>query len=287
MPRDSHDSVTTPLTPMLPPLTASTTRMEPARAAPRVDHLGITNKPFHSRCAWRQPRSARRPQPALPLLSAHPLSLSHVARPDADRFARTFTCSFDHKATVNADPDELIWVLTRDARKAADLSMPTLRNMFALISDSIEAGNTLLGPKTFRQVMQRCGINDDVLVKRLFDGDYAAHACSVLRHAHARENESRPSAHPHAYVAVRVCARTTVFAESRGGLRLDYRDVMRALVCSCASASVESKLHLLVAVYDCECRVPPRRLARAVPSCCRHTAPRAPLAHTRASHHQH
>ena len=86
------------------------------------------------------------------------------------KYARTFTMSFDHKETAAAKLDELHYALTRDARKVADLNIPTLGQMFVLFSDCLDTGETLVGPKTFKAVLSRCAINDDVLVRRMFTG---------------------------------------------------------------------------------------------------------------------
>lgn len=127
------------------------------------------------------------------------LGLSVKASHSRYKYARTFTCSFDHRKTNHASTDDLHYSLTRDARKVADLSIPALTQMFALFSDTLEQGMTLVGPKTFRLVLGRCGIQDEVLNNRLFQG----------------------------------------FAEEHNGERVDFRDFMRALVRASTARATE------------------------------------------------
>lgn len=65
--------------------------------------------------------------------------------------------------------DEKQWQLLKDAKKVMDMSLAGLRRLYLLFFEAVKSPEqSLVGPSTFRMVVQRYGIRDTVLLKRLF-----------------------------------------------------------------------------------------------------------------------
>jgi Ca2+-binding EF-hand superfamily protein len=89
-------------------------------------------------------------------------------RPTKFRYARTYTVLFD-KANIVAANNEKQWRLLRDAVVVVDHSVPALRSLFRIFQSFAPTNeHSMISAKDFRLALEQHGVNDRVLVQRLF-----------------------------------------------------------------------------------------------------------------------
>ena len=83
------------------------------------------------------------------------------------RYARSITIVYESEASENVKTNERLRLM-REVCKTYDFGLGALFDLFLLFLHAVRPGQGLVGPKTFRAVLARHGVNDTVLQQRLF-----------------------------------------------------------------------------------------------------------------------
>jgi len=87
------------------------------------------------------------------------------------KYARSITIVYERETVQQANQQHQ---LRREVKKMYDISLKALEQLLKLFQNSVRAGQSLVGPRTFKAVLLRHGIRDVVLQDRLFDASAEA-----------------------------------------------------------------------------------------------------------------
>ena len=131
------------------------------------------------------------------------------------RYARTYTVIYDGAGGMDAATSEKTWRLLLDTGRAISLRTDSLQKLFRILQNAAPTReHALIGPKAFKLAMQQFGLNDPILVSRLF-GEFKEGASTMM------------------------------------GARIDFRQFVRVL-CTMSKEAIEDRLALLFDVWDAD-----------------------------------
>ena len=95
------------------------------------------------------------------------------------RYARTYTVIYDGAGGMDAGTEKT-WRLLLDTGRAISLRTDSLQKLFRILQNAAPTReHALIGPKAFKLAMQQFGLNDPILVSRLF-GEFKEGASTMM-----------------------------------------------------------------------------------------------------------